>query len=84
MAEALDPKEIVKFREMVTINTIRVDTMYQLQIQKGYFTEVSALPGLKKPQAAGRISDLKAIWHSLSSDPVPFVSVSRKMKMIIQ
>ena len=39
MAQALDPKEIVEFREMVMVNTIQVDTMYQLLIQNGYFTE---------------------------------------------
>ena len=32
MAEALDPKELVAFREMVMVNTIQVDTMYQLLI----------------------------------------------------
>ena len=40
MAHELDPKELVDFREMVMANTIQVDTMYLLLIQKGYFTEV--------------------------------------------
>jgi len=30
MAQALDPKEIVEFRELIITNTIQVDTMYQL------------------------------------------------------
>ena len=36
MAHELDPKEFVDFREMVMANTIQVDTMHQLLIQKGY------------------------------------------------
>ena len=48
MAETLDPKEIVKFREMVMMNTIQVDTMYQLLIQKGCFTEAEFLNKLKE------------------------------------
>jgi hypothetical protein len=47
MAQALDPKEFVEFREMVMVNTIQVDTMYQLLIQKGYFTEAEFLAKMK-------------------------------------
>jgi hypothetical protein len=47
MAQALDPKELVEFREMVMVNTIQVDTMYQLLIQKGYFTEAEFLAKMK-------------------------------------
>ena len=50
MAQALDPKEIVEFREMVMVNTIQVDTMYQLLIQKGYFTEAEFLEKMKEVQ----------------------------------
>ena len=43
MAHALDPKELVDFRELVMANTIQVDTMYMLLTQKGYFTEAEFL-----------------------------------------
>ena len=43
MAHALDPKELVDFRELVMANTFQVDTMYQLLIQKGFFTEAEFL-----------------------------------------
>ena len=39
------------FRELVTVNTIQVDTMYQLLIQKGYFTEAEFLAKMKEVQA---------------------------------
>ena len=51
MAYELDPKELVDFREMVMVNTIQVDTMYQLMIQKGYFTEAEFLAKMKEVQA---------------------------------
>jgi len=51
MAQALDPKEIVSFREMVMASTIQVDTMYQLLVQKGYFTEAEFLAKMKEVQA---------------------------------
>ena len=52
MAHALDPNEIVDFRELIMTNTIQVDTMYQLLIQKGYFTEAEFLNKMKEVQAA--------------------------------
>jgi hypothetical protein len=51
MAHELDPKELVDFREMVMVNTIQVDTIYQLLIQKGYFTEAEFLAKMKEVQA---------------------------------
>ncbi len=48
MAYELDPKELVDFREMVMANTIQVDTMYQLLMQKGYFTETEFLAKMKE------------------------------------
>jgi hypothetical protein len=50
MAHELDPNEIVKFRELVIANTIQVDTMYQLLVQKGYFTEAEFLAKMKEFQ----------------------------------
>jgi len=45
-----DPKELVDFCELVTVNTIQVDTMYQLLIRKGYFTEAEFLAKMKAVQ----------------------------------
>jgi hypothetical protein len=50
MAHELDPNEIVDFRELVMTNTIQVDTMYQLLIHKGYFTEAEFLAKMKEVQ----------------------------------
>ena len=50
MATELDPKEIVDFRELVMTNTIQVDTMYRLLIEKGYFTEPEFLDKMKEVQ----------------------------------
>lgn len=48
MATELDPKELVTIQEMVMANTIQVDTMYQLFIQKGYFTEAEFLANMRE------------------------------------
>ena len=50
MAYELDPKELVDFRELLMVNTIQVDTIYQLLIQKGYFTEAEFLEKMKVVQ----------------------------------
>ena len=50
MAHALDPKELVDFRELVMTNTIQVDTMYRILIDKGYFTEAEFFAKLKEVQ----------------------------------
>ncbi len=50
MAELLDPKELVDFREIVMANTIQVDTMYQLLAEKGLFTEAEFLAKMKDVQ----------------------------------
>ena len=50
MAHELNPKELVDFREMVMANTIQVDTIYMLLIEKGYFTEAEFLVKLKEVQ----------------------------------
>lgn len=51
MAQALDPKEIVEFKELLMANTIQIDTIYQLLIQKGYFTEAEFLAKMREVQA---------------------------------
>ena len=50
MAELLDSKDVVEFKELVTANTIQIDTMYQLLIQKGYFTKAEFLEKMKEVQ----------------------------------
>ena len=50
MAFKLDSKELVDFLEMLVGNTIQVDTMYQLLIQKGFFTEAEFLAKMKEVQ----------------------------------
>jgi len=39
MAEKLDEKELVSFKELLMSNSIQVDAVSQLLIQKGAFTE---------------------------------------------
>ena len=50
MAQLLDSKDVVEFKELLMANTIQVDTMYQLLIQKGYFTEAEFLAKMKEVQ----------------------------------
>jgi hypothetical protein len=35
MAELLDSKDVAEFKELLMANTVQIDTMYQLLIQKG-------------------------------------------------
>ena len=51
MAQLLDSKDVVEFKELLMANTIQVDTMYQLLIQKEYFTEVEFLKKMKQVKA---------------------------------
>ena len=39
MAEKLDEKELVSFKEMLMANSIQADAVAQLLIEKGVFTE---------------------------------------------
>ena len=39
MAEKLDQEEIISFRELLISNTIQLDAITQLLIEKGYFTK---------------------------------------------
>ena len=51
MAELLDSTNVVEFKELLMANTVQIDTMYQLLIQKGYFTEAEFLTKLREVQA---------------------------------
>ena len=50
MAEKLDPSELVDFEELLISNTIQLDTMYQLLIDKDLFTEAEFLTKMKQVQ----------------------------------
>ena len=51
MVELLDSKDVVEFKELLMANTIQVDTIYMLLIEKGYFTEAEFLAKMKGVQA---------------------------------
>jgi hypothetical protein len=50
-AEKLDPKELVTFKEMLIANSIQVDALAQLLIEKGIITEKEFYRKLKSVQA---------------------------------
>ena len=50
MAEQLDPDELVSFRELLVANSIQVDAMAMLLIEKGLFTKDEFFTKLKQVQ----------------------------------
>jgi hypothetical protein len=50
MAEKLDEKELVTFKEMLMANSIQVDAVCQLLIEKGIITEEEFYGKLKEVQ----------------------------------
>ena len=50
MAEQLDPNELVDFRELLISNSIQVDALIMLMIDKGYFTKDEYFTKLKQVQ----------------------------------
>ena len=50
MAEKLDPKELVSFGELIRANSIQVDALSQLLIEKGLITEEEFFVKLKQVQ----------------------------------
>jgi len=50
MAEKLDTSKLVDFEELLISNTIQLDTMYQLLIDKSLFTEAEFLTKMKQVQ----------------------------------
>jgi hypothetical protein len=50
MAEKLDPNELVSFKELLMANSIQVDAIAQLLIEKGFFTKEEFFTMLKKVQ----------------------------------
>jgi len=51
MAQQLDPNEIVTFKEMLMANSVMVDALAQLLIEKGVIGEKEFVRKLKKVQA---------------------------------
>jgi hypothetical protein len=50
MAEKLNEKELVTFKEMLIANSIQVDALAQLLIEKGVFSEQEFFTKLKAVQ----------------------------------
>ena len=50
MAEKLSDKELVNFKEMLIANSIQVDALAQLLIEKGVFSEQEFFTKLKTVQ----------------------------------
>ena len=51
MAEKLDSKELVTFKELLIANSIQVDTLTQLLVEKGIITEQEFFSKLKQVQS---------------------------------
>jgi hypothetical protein len=51
MAEKLDPEELVAFKELLMANSIQVDAIAQLLIEKGFFTKEELFAKLKQVQS---------------------------------
>ena len=51
MAQKLDEKEIVPFKELLMANSIQVDALAQLMIRKGFITKEEFFDMLKEVQA---------------------------------
>jgi len=51
MAERLDDKELVSFKEMLMANSVQVDALCLLLIEKGIMTETEFYTKLKEVQA---------------------------------
>ena len=50
MAQPLDPKDLVTFKEFVLANSIQIDALTQLLIEMGIITEKKFLAKLKEVQ----------------------------------
>ena len=50
MAEKLDPSELVSFKELLMANSIQVDAIVQLLIEKGIITDEDFFVKLKQVQ----------------------------------
>jgi hypothetical protein len=50
MAQKLDPSELVRFKDLLVTNSIQVDTLTQLLIEKGIITDDEFYTMLKQVQ----------------------------------
>ena len=50
MAEQLDPEELVSFRELLIANSIQIDAMAMLLVEKGVITNEEFFAKLKQVQ----------------------------------
>ena len=50
MAQKIDSKELVTFKELLIANSIQVDAICQLLMDKGFFTESEYFNKLKQVQ----------------------------------
>ena len=57
MVEKLDPKELVSFKELLIANSIQVDAVAQLLIEKGIITKEEFFAKLKQVQMAYKSKD---------------------------
>jgi hypothetical protein len=57
MAERLDPSELVNFKELLMANSMQVDAIAQLLIEKGVFTKEEFFDMLKQVQMEYRSKD---------------------------
>ena len=58
MAHLLDSQDVAEFKELLMANTIQIDTMCIMLIQKGFFTEAEFLAKMKEVQA-----DYQGVGH---------------------
>jgi hypothetical protein len=57
MAEKLDPNELVSFKELLISNSIQIDAVSQLLIEKGIFTKEEFFAMLKRVQMEYKSKD---------------------------
>jgi hypothetical protein len=57
IAEQLDPNEMVSFRELLIANSIQVDALVMLMIDKGFITKDEYFTKLKQVQMEYKIKD---------------------------
>ena len=57
MSEQLDPKELVRFQELLMANSILVDSLTQLLMEKGIITNEEFLAKMKQIQAEYQKTD---------------------------
>ena len=50
MAQKIYPEELVSFEELLVSNTIQIDAVIQLLIEKGFFTKEEFFERLKRVQ----------------------------------